>query len=48
MSIRTQFSDSSNEGNIFPPYIMRSGHPFSHPSGSIGEEYGMTNYPHDP
>ena len=48
MSIGTQFSDSSNEGNIFPPYIMRYGQPFSHPSGSIGEEYGIINYPHDP
>ena len=48
MSIGTQFSDSSNEGNIFPPYTMSYGQPSSHPSGSIGEEYGMVNYPHDP
>ena len=48
MSIGTQFSDSSNEGNIYPPYTMSYGLPSSHPSGSIGEEYGMINYPHDP
>ena len=47
MSIGTQFNDSSNEGNIFPPYTMSCGQPSSHPSGSIGEEYGMVNYPHD-
>ena len=27
---------------------MSYGKPSSHPSGSIGEEYGMVNYPHDP
>ena len=48
MSIGTQFSDSSNEGNIFPSYTMSYGQPSSHPSGSISEEYGMINYPHDP
>ena len=48
MGIGTQFSDSSNEGNIFPPYTMSYGQPSSHPSDSIGEEYGMVNYPHDP
>ena len=48
MSIGTQFNDSSNEGNIFPPYTMSYGQPSSHPSGLIGEEYGMVNYPHDP
>ena len=48
MSIGTQFSDSSNEGNIFPPYTMSYGQPSSHPLGSIGEEYGMVNFPHDP
>ena len=47
MSIRTQFSDSSTEGNIFP-HKMSYGQPSSHPSGSIGEEYEMVNYPHDP
>ena len=48
MSIGTQFNDSSNEGNIFPPYTMSYGQPSSHPPGSIGEEYGIVNYPHDP
>ena len=48
MSIGTQFNDSSNESNIFPPYTMSYGQLYSHPSGSIGEEYGMINYPHDP
>ena len=47
MSICTQYSDSSNEANVFPLYIMSYGQPSSHPSGSIGE-YGMINYPHDP
>ena len=41
MSIGTQFSDSSIEGNIFPSYTMSYGQPSSHLSGSIGEEYGM-------
>ena len=41
MSIGTQFSNSSNEGSIFPPYTMSYGQPFSLPSCSIGEEYGM-------
>ena len=27
---------------------MSYGHHFSHPLGSIGEEYGMINYHHDP
>ena len=27
---------------------MSYGQPSSHPSGFIGEEYGMVNYPHDP
>ena len=48
MSIGTQFNDSLNEGNIFPPYTMSYGQPSSYPSGFIGEEYGMINYPHDP
>ena len=48
MSIGTQFNDSLKEGNIFPPYTMSYGQPSSYPSGSIGEEYGMINYPHDP
>ena len=48
MNIETQFSDSSNEGNIFPPYTMSYGRPSSHPSGSIDKEYEMINYPHNP
>ena len=48
MSIGIQFIDSSNEGNIIPPYTMSYGQVCSNPSGSISEEYGMINYPHDP
>ena len=43
----TQYSDSSNDANIFSPYTMSYGQPSSHSSGSIGE-YGMINYPHNP
>ena len=46
MNIDTQYSDSSNDANVFPPYTMSYGQPSSHPSDSIGE-YGMINYPHD-
>ena len=46
MSIGTQYSDSSNDGNIFPPNTMSYGQPSSNPSGSIDEEYRMINYPH--
>ena len=46
MSIDTQYSDSSNGGNIFPPNTMSYGQPSSNPSASIDEEYGMINYPH--
>ena len=46
MSIRTQYSDSSNDANVFPPYTMSYGQPSSNPSASIDEEYGMLNYPH--
>ena len=46
MSIGTQYSDSSNDANVFPPYIVSYGQPSSHHSYSIGE-YGMINYPHD-
>ena len=46
MSIGTQYSDSSNDGNIFPPHTMTYGQPSSNPSASIDEEYGMINYPH--
>ena len=48
LCIGTQFNDSSNEGNIFPSYTMSYGQPPSHSSGSIGEEYEIINYPHDP
>ena len=47
MIIGTQYNDSSNDANVFPPYTMSYGQPSSHPSSSIGE-YGMINYPHDP
>ena len=47
MSIDTQYSDSSNDANVFPHYTMSYGQPFSHPLGSIGE-YEMINYLHDP
>ena len=40
MSIGTQYSDSSNDANVFPPYTMSYAQPSSHPSGFIGE-YGM-------
>ena len=45
MSIDTQYSDSSNDANVFPSYTMSYGQPFSNPSASIDEEYGMTKYP---
>ena len=37
MSIGTQFSDSSNEANVYPPHVMSYGQP----SSSTDEEYGM-------
>ena len=46
MSIGTQYSDSFNDDNIFPPNTMSYGQPSSNPSASIDEEYGMINYPH--
>ena len=46
MSIGPQYSDSSNDGNIFPPITMSYGQPSSNPLASIDEEYGMINYPH--
>ena len=39
MNIGTQFSDLSNESNIFLPYTMSYGQPSLHHSGFIGEEY---------
>ena len=46
MSIGTQYSDSSNDANVFPPYTMSYGQPSPHPSDSIGE-YGKINHPYD-
>ena len=46
MSIDTQYNDSSNDDNIFPPNTMSYGQPSSNPSTSIDEECGMINYPH--
>ncbi|RVW78681.1 hypothetical protein CK203_048452 [Vitis vinifera] len=40
MSIGTQFSDSSNEANIYPSHVMSYGQP----SSSTDEEYGMSHY----
>ena len=40
MSLRTQFSDSSNEANVYPPHMMSYGQP----SSSTNEEYGMLSY----
>ena len=39
MSIGTQFSDSSNEANIYLPHVMIYGQP----SNSTDEEYGMSH-----
>ena len=41
MSIDTQFSDSSNEANVYPPHVMSYGQP----SSSTDEEYGMPGHP---
>ena len=40
MSIETQFSDSSNKSNVYPPYVMGYGQP----SSSMDEEYGMPSH----
>ena len=40
MSIGTQFSDSSNEANVYPSYVMGYGQP----SSSTNEESGMSRY----
>ena len=47
MSIGIQYSDSSNDANVFSPYTISYDQPSSHPSGFIAE-YGIINYPHDP
>ena len=41
MSIGTQFSDSSNEANVYLPHVMSYGQP----SSSTNEEYGMSCCP---
>ena len=46
MNIGTQYSDSSNDDNIFLPNTMSYGQPSSNPSASNDEEYGMIYYPH--
>ena len=46
ISIGTQYSDSFNDDNIFPPNTMSYGQSSSNPSASIHEKYGMINYPH--
>ena len=38
MSIGTQFSDSSNEANVYPPHVMS----YDQPSSSTNEKYGMS------
>ena len=47
MSIDTQYSDSSNDANVFSSLHDELWLAFFHPSGSICE-YGMINYSHDP
>ncbi|RVW97523.1 hypothetical protein CK203_058479 [Vitis vinifera] len=44
MSVETQFSDSSNEANIYAPYAMSYGQP-QNLSSSTDEEYERYNYP---
>ena len=49
MSIRTQFSESLNEANICPPYMMGYGQPSQNyvlTSSSTNEGYSMSNYSH--
>ncbi|RVW83734.1 hypothetical protein CK203_045962 [Vitis vinifera] len=43
MSIGTQFSDSSNEANVYPSYVRG----YDQPSSSTDDEYGMLSYPSD-
>ena len=45
MSVETQFSDSSNETNIYSPYVMSYGQPPQNLSSSINGEYERYNYP---
>ena len=47
ISIKTQFNDSSNEANVYPPYLMSYGQPpqnYVMGSSSTDENYGMFNY----
>ena len=44
MSIETQFSDSSNEVNIYAPYTMSYAQPPSNLSSSTNEEYETYSY----
>ncbi|RVW57732.1 hypothetical protein CK203_117345 [Vitis vinifera] len=47
MSIETQFSDSWNETNVYPPYVMGYGQPSQNNvmgSSSTDEENGMSSY----
>ena len=46
MSIDTQYRDSFNYTNVFPPYTISYDQPFSNPSAFIDEEYRVINYPH--
>ena len=46
MSLGTQYSNSFNDANKFPPHTMSYGQPSSNPSASINEEYEMINYPY--
>ena len=45
MSIETQFSDSSNEANIYAPFVMSYGQLLPNLSSSINKEYERYNYP---
>nr|CAN81812.1 hypothetical protein VITISV_020893 [Vitis vinifera] len=45
MSVETQFSDSSNEANIYAPYAMSYSQPPQNLSSSTDEEYERYNYP---
>ena len=45
MSIETQFSDSSNEANIYAPFVMSYGQLLPNLSSSTNEEYERYNYP---
>ncbi|RVW83982.1 Retrovirus-related Pol polyprotein from transposon TNT 1-94 [Vitis vinifera] len=44
MSIGTQFSDSSNEANVYPPHVMS----YDQPSSSTDEVFGYKAFSHVP